>query len=41
MLKCIQHRNIIECFGSFVEEDCLYIVLEYAEFGDLHSLLKR
>ena len=41
ILKKLDHPNIIKYFGSFVEEASLYIVMEYAEGGDLHKILKQ
>ena len=39
MLKQLAHTNIIKYYGSFVEKANLYIVMEYAEGGDLHQLV--
>lgn len=41
MLKNITHPNIIKCHASFIEDDFLYIVMEYAQDGDLLSLIDR
>jgi NIMA (never in mitosis gene a)-related kinase len=41
ILKKLDHPNIIKYYGSFVQDSNLYIVMEYAEGGDLHRLLKR
>ena len=41
MLKNIHHDNIIKCHASFIQDDFLYIVMEYAEGGDLLSLIER
>jgi serine/threonine protein kinase len=35
MLKNIEHPNIIKCYLSFMEDDYLYIVMDFAEGGDL------
>ncbi len=35
MLKNIEHPNIIKCYLSFMEDEYLYIVMDYAEGGDL------
>ena len=40
ILKKLDHPNIIKYLGSFVEEEALFIVMEYAEGGDLHRILK-
>ena len=41
MLKAVRHHNIIRYFGSFIENDYLFILMEYAEGGDLYTFLKR
>lgn len=41
MLKSVQHPHIIGYFGSFLHRGALHILLEYAETGDLFSVLKR
>jgi serine/threonine protein kinase len=41
ILKNITHPNIIKCHASFVEDNYLYIVMEYAQDGDLLSLIKK
>jgi serine/threonine protein kinase len=33
ILKKLNHPNIIKCLDSFVENEKLYIVMEYAEKG--------
>ena len=35
ILRKVRHPNIIKYHTSFVEEDHLYIIMEYAEGGDL------
>jgi NIMA (never in mitosis gene a)-related kinase len=35
ILKSVDHTNIIRYYGSFIEDHFLYIVMEYAEGGDL------
>lgn len=40
ILRQLNHPNIIKYFGSFVEESTVNIVMEYAEGGDLHRLLR-
>ena len=37
---CQQHPNIISLEGSFIEEDFLYIIMEYASGGDLAAFLR-
>ena len=37
----IEHPNLIRYHKSFVEEENLYIVMEYAEEGDLQKLIER
>lgn len=38
ILKKVRHNNIIKYYTSFVEQDYLYIVMEYAESGDLATV---
>jgi NIMA (never in mitosis gene a)-related kinase len=40
ILKKIDHKHIIKYYDSFLEKDDLCIILEYAEGGDLYSLMK-
>lgn len=42
LLTRLKHPNIVECFGSFWDSvrGSLYVVLEYARGGDLHSLIQ-
>ena len=42
LLQKLDHPNIIQCLGHFWDQQraVLYIVLEYAEAGDLASLIK-
>lgn len=35
ILRKVKHANIIRYFTSFVDEENLYIIMEYAEGGDL------
>ena len=35
------HPNLIRYYTSFFENDCLYIVMEYANKGDLYKILKE
>lgn len=41
LLRGLTHPHIIKYLSSFVEEDSLYILMEFAECGDLFSLLKE
>ncbi|MDR3546683.1 MAG: protein kinase [Candidatus Pacebacteria bacterium] len=41
MLKSMKHPQILECFGSFIEGEDLYIVTEFADHGDLDKLIKH
>jgi NIMA (never in mitosis gene a)-related kinase 1/4/5 len=31
----------VKYYNSFMEEECLHIIMEYAEKGDLHGYLRR
>jgi serine/threonine protein kinase len=35
ILRKLKHKNIIKYYTSFVENECLYIIMEYADGGDL------
>lgn len=37
----LNHKNILNCFGSFEDKDYYYLILEIAPHGDLFSLMKR
>ena len=43
LLQKLDHPNIIRCFGHFWDQQraVLYMVLEYAESGDLATLIKQ
>ena len=41
ILKKVDHKNIIKYYSSFLEKETLYIIMEYAELGDLYSLIKH
>ena len=41
ILKKVNHQNIIKYYSSFLEQENLYIIMEYAENGDLFSLIKH
>jgi len=38
LLKTLDHIHVVKYFSSFIEEDCLYIVMEWAQEGDLHKV---
>ena len=40
-MKRLHHPFIITCYGSFVEMNDLYIVMEYANGGNLESYIRR
>lgn len=37
----LHHSNIVRCVESFVEEEKLLIVMEYADGGDLGAAIER
>jgi serine/threonine protein kinase len=41
ILKQVDHTNVIRYFGSFIVDNYIYIVMEYAEGGDLQRLLRK
>jgi NIMA (never in mitosis gene a)-related kinase len=41
ILKKLRNPNIIRCYNSFISSNTLHIILEYAEGGDLHQLIKK
>merc|ERR550537_197245 len=41
LLKAVQHKSIIRYYGSFFERGSLYIIMEYADGGDLQQLLRK
>jgi NIMA (never in mitosis gene a)-related kinase 1/4/5 len=41
LMKSLHHPNIIGYVQSFVERDCLCIVMEYADGGDLYSKIRH
>lgn len=40
ILKKLRHPHIVQFFTSFLENECLYIVMEYAAGGDLQNLIR-
>lgn len=40
ILQSLEHPNIIKCFNSFIQDNELVIILEWAEAGDLGLALK-
>ena len=41
ILRKVSHPNIIKYYSSFLENESLCIIMEYAELGDLYSLIKH
>ena len=41
ILRKVSHPNIIKYFASFLENESLCIIMEYAELGDLYTLIKH
>jgi len=41
IMSSLTHPNIIKFYTSFVEDDNLHIVMEYASKGDMYKLLKE
>ena len=41
ILKQIQHPNIIKFYGAFIEQSQLFIITEYAEQGDINSIIEQ
>ena len=37
----MDHPNVIKYYHSFIEHGALYIIMEYAEGGDLHQLMRE
>ena len=38
ILRKVRHNNVIKYYTSFVEDNFLYIIMEYAEGGDMHAV---
>jgi len=41
ILQKLDHKNIIKYNGAFKLEDYYLILMEYADAGDLHGLIKE
>ena len=41
ILKSVDHPHIIKYYESFIRKDKLFIIMEYAEKGDLKGLIKK
>ncbi|CAK9231324.1 unnamed protein product [Sphagnum troendelagicum] len=41
MLSRLRHPNIVQYYGSTIENGCLYIFLELVKMGSLQSILKK
>ena len=41
ILKKLSHPNIIRYYSSFIEFECLYILMEFGAGGDLQSMVKK
>lgn len=41
IMSQLDHPNVIKYYTSFVEEDHLHIVMEYASKGDLYQVIKE
>ena len=39
ILKKLRHSNIIKYYSSFVEGNCLFIIMEYADDGDMQKVI--
>lgn len=37
-MKKNQNKHILKCYGTFLDEDYHYIIVEYAEKGDLNQV---
>lgn len=41
LLRRLSNPHVIRYYNSFMEDESLYIIMEYAERGDLHKLIKQ
>ena len=41
LLRKVRHPNIVKYFDSFINDKCLYIVMEFAEGGNLQDWVTR
>ena len=41
ILKISQHPNIIKLYDIFENQDCIFIIMEYCEGGDLFSYIEK
>lgn len=41
LLRHLDHPNIVEYIGSYIEKDLLIIVMEYCDVGDLSYHIKK
>eukprot|EP00050_Salpingoeca_kvevrii_P000579 m.151612 g.151612 ORF g.151612 m.151612 type:complete len:167 (+) comp10154_c0_seq1:64-564(+) len=41
LLERLNHPNIIFFFDAFLQNQCVFIVTEYCEGGDLHQVIER
>ena len=39
MLKKLSHKNIVKYYTHFVEENTIYIIMEYLVYGDLSNYI--
>lgn len=39
--SALSHQNIIKLYDYFIEEDKIYLILEYAENGNLFRVMKK
>lgn len=41
LLRKLRHPHLVTYHHCFIEAECLYLVMEFAEGGDLYRLVKR
>ena len=41
LLRCLEHPNIVEYIGSYMEDGFLIIIMEYCDVGDLSYHIKK